>query len=119
MLIPERAIISMAGVETIPALTAVSPRTRAPTTARAIPTYFGIRTLVSFRSSKMSRTKNISRLGEKGISFIPFTIVRRKFSGMICRWKSCAATNTDGRRMEKIIATTLNALTRFARYSEI
>ena len=39
--IAENAIIIMAGVEIIPAFTAVSPKTSAPTTDSASPTYFG------------------------------------------------------------------------------
>ena len=63
---PDSAMMSMAGVESMPAFTAVSPSTNAPTTDRAMPTYFGIRTLASVSTSRRSTVRNISRLGESG-----------------------------------------------------
>ena len=78
---PEKATTMMAGVETKPAETAVSPRTSAPTTDRDIPTYLGIRILASFKISKTSKTRNISRLGERGRPWILLAIVKVKDRG--------------------------------------
>ena len=83
--IPDRAIIRIVGVDTMPARTAVSPKTSAPTIERAMPTYLGILTLASFRISKIKRVKNISKLGESGMPFILLTMVRRKLSGITCK----------------------------------
>ncbi len=62
--IAENAIIIIAGVEIMPAFTAVSPSTKAPTTDSASPTYFGILIDASFKTSSTKSVKNISTLGE-------------------------------------------------------
>ena len=82
----------IAGVDTKPALTAVSPNTSAPTTDSAMPTYFGIRMLASFRISRTINTRSISREGERGRSRILPEIVSNSLMGMSCNLKSCAAT---------------------------
>ena len=82
----------MVGVEKMPARTAVSPRTSAPTTESAIPTYLGMRMLASFRTSSMRRTRSISREGERGISRMLPAMVRSSLRGKSCSLNSCAAT---------------------------
>ena len=79
---PESAIMSIVGVETSPARTAVSPKTSAPTTDSAMPTYLGMRMLASFKISKMSRTTSISSEGEKGMLSIDPATLNKNLSGI-------------------------------------
>ena len=79
---PEKATMIIAGEETNPAETAVSPSTSAPTTESAMPTYFGMRMLASFKISSTSNTRNISKDGESGNPRMLPAIVSVKFSGI-------------------------------------
>ena len=89
---PESATMMIAGEETSPALTAVSPSTSAPMTESASATYFGMRTLASIRISKTTRRKNNSRLGERGMPWMPPDMVMSSAKGRSCNLNSCAAT---------------------------
>ena len=89
---PEKATMMMAGVETKPADTAASPKTSAPTIESAMPTYLGIRTLASFKTSKTRSTKNISRLGDNGSPWMLLAMVSVSPKGMSCILKSWDVT---------------------------
>ena len=80
--IAEKAIIITAGVEIIPDFTAVSPKTSAPTTERANPTYLGIRTDASFKTSNTNSVKKISTLGDRGIPATELAILKSSFAGI-------------------------------------
>ena len=82
----------IAGVETNPADTAASPSTSAPTMDSAMPTYFGIRMLASFNTSSVSRTRNISRLGERGSPCTLLAMFSISPNGISCILKSCDVT---------------------------
>ena len=89
---PESATMMMAGEETSPALTAVSPSTSAPMTERASATYLGMRTLASMSTSNTSSRKNSSSPGERGMLRTPPATVINKSKGNRRRRNSSAAT---------------------------
>ena len=92
------ATMMMAGEETSPALTAVSPRTSAPMTERASATYLGMRTLASTSTSSTASRKNISSPGERGIERMPPDMMMSSPKGISRRRNSCAATYSAGRQ---------------------
>ena len=89
---PLNAMMMIAGVETNPAFTAVSPSTSAPTTESAMPTYLGMRMLASLSTSKTSSTSSISSDGESGMSRMLPAMVSKSLTGSSCSLKSCALT---------------------------
>ena len=95
--IPAIATMMMAGEDTSPALTAVSPSTSAPITERASATYLGIRTLASTRISSTASRKNISSPGEREMLRMPPEMMTSSPKGISRSRNSCAATYSAGR----------------------
>ena len=103
--IAENATIIIAGVEIIPAFTAVSPKTKAPTMDMARPTYFGMRMEASFKTSSTKSVKNISMLGESGRPETELEIFKSSLKGMSCSLNSWAATYIPGSNIPTTTAT--------------
>ena len=72
-----------AGELTMPALTAVSPKTSAPTILIAIPTALGIRMPVSLIISNNRITNSISVVARKGIPLSAVITVSINFRGIM------------------------------------
>ncbi|MNJ60002.1 hypothetical protein D3C77_557100 [compost metagenome] len=88
------------GAETMPARTADSPITNAPTILTVEPTGLGKRMPASLSASNMTSINNASTTAGKGTPSRAAETLSRRLTGINWGWNVVAATYSDGSRNE-------------------